>query len=763
VSILGNRVIRKEDPHILTGGGSYVDSIDLDGARFVTFVRSTVPHALIHSIDTSAAKAAPGVEAVLTAADLDIGPFPPNPFFPQLDNRFLRWPLAKDRVRFVGEPVVAIVAADRYLGADAADLVVVDYEPLPVVTDMDAAASGAVLLFPENGTNVGAQLDLPPVDDLFDGADVVVEQRMVNRRMAPAPMEGRAAAATWDGTRLTLHASTQGVGATRDGIVAIFGLKKEAVRVVAADVGGGFGSKGGLSPEELIVLWAALRLGGTVRWAETRSENLLAMGHGRGQVQTVELGATNDGRIVGMRMDIAQEAGAYPDVGAGLPAMTMMMASGVYRFPRIAYTSRSYVTNTTPVGAFRGAGRPEAAYAIERALDVLAARLGIDPVDVRRRNFITRDAFPVTTSVGTTYDSGDYEAALERALQAAGYADLRAEQKRRRDERARVQLGIGVSCYVEITGAMPGPEPARVVINPDGSVTVYSGSTPHGQGHVTSWAMVASERLGIPMDRIEVLYGDTDRDPPGQVTGGSRSAQVCGVVVGRASDLVADKARHVAADLLEASVDDVVLDTDNGRFHVAGAPAIAKSWAEVAAAAPEPLEAEDAFEPISPTFPFGANVAVIELDIETGQVTLVRFVGCDDAGVLLNPLLAEGQLHGGMGAGVAQALIEEIQYDDHCNPLTTNFADYGAISAAELPSFELVHMATPTPINEMGAKGIGESGTVGATPAVINAVVDALSFYGVHHLDMPATAQRVWSALQSAGPVAAATRSGSAP
>ena len=751
MSILGNRVIRKEDPHILTGAGMYVDSLDLPDARYVTFVRSTVPHAVIRSIDTAAAKNAPGVEAIFTAAEVDIGPFPPNPFFPQLDQRFVRWPLANDRVRFVGEPIVAIVATNRYLGADAAELVVIDYEPLPVVVDMDASASGEVLLFPENGTNIGAQLDLPPVDGLFDTADVVVEQRMVNRRMAPAPMEGRAAAATWDGARLTFYASTQGVGVTRDGIVGVFGLAREAVRVIAADVGGGFGAKGGLSHEELIVLWATLRLGGTIRWAETRSENLLAMGHGRGQVQTIEIGATNDGHIVGMRMDIAQEAGAYPDVGAGLPVMTMMMASGVYRFPRIEYTSRSYVTNTTPTGAFRGAGRPEAAYAIERTLDVLAAKLGLDPAELRRRNFIMNDAFPVTTSVGTVYDSGDYGGALDRALKAADYAGLRAEQQRRRDDNARVQLGIGIACYVEITGAMPGLEPARVVINDDGTVTVYTGSTPHGQGHLTSWAMVASERLGIPMDRIEVLFGDTDRDPIGQVTGGSRSAQICGVVVSRASILVADKARQIAANLLEASVDDVVLDTETGRFHVAGTPAIAKSWAEVAAAATEPLEAEDAFEAVSPTFPFGANVAVVELDTETGRVVLSRFIGCDDAGLLLNPLLAEGQLHGGMGAGVAQALIEEIQYDADCNPLTTNFADYGAISAAELPSFELVHMATPTPINELGAKGIGESGTVGATPAVINAVVDALSFYGVQHIDMPATPQRVWDALQSAG------------
>jgi len=403
-------------------------------------------------------------------------PFPPNPFFPQLDSRFVRWPLANDRVRFVGEPIVAIVAANRYLGADAAELVVIDYEPLPVVMDMDASATNEILLFPDLGTNIGAQLDLPAIDGLFDGADVVVEQRMVNRRMAPAPMEGRVAAATWDGTRLTLYASTQGVSATRDGIVGIFGLDKDAVRVVAADVGGGFGAKGGLSSEEIIVLWATMRLGGTLRWAETRTENLLAMGHGRGQVQTVKIGATNDGQVVGMHMDIAQEAGAYPDVGAGLPVMTMMMASGVYRFPRIAYTSRSYVTNTTPTGAFRGAGRPEAAYAIERILDVLAAKLGLDPVELRRRNFIFNDAFPVTTSVGTVYDSGNYGGALDRALASADYRALRAEQQRRRDENARVQLGIGVSCYVEITGVMPGLEPARIVITGVG-LTAPNGNT----------------------------------------------------------------------------------------------------------------------------------------------------------------------------------------------------------------------------------------------------------------------------------------------
>jgi carbon-monoxide dehydrogenase large subunit len=750
VSILGNRVIRTEDPHLLTGGGGYVDSLDLPGARYVTFARATVAHAHLRAVDVTDARQVPGVEAVLTMRDLDLGPFPPIDFFPQVDPRFHRWPLAHDRVRFVGEPIAVVVSEQRSQGADAVERVVADYDPLPVLTDLEASATGDVLLFPDVGTNVSATLDLPPVDGLFDGADVVVSLRMINRRVHPAPMEGRACAARWDGERLTFYASTQGIAATKSALEGIFGLAPGTVRVVAADVGGGFGSKGGASQEELVVAWLALHLGGTVRWAETRSENLLAMTHGRGQVQTVQLGATRDGRIVGMHMDIVQEGGAYAEVGSGLPAMTMLMASGVYRIPKIGFTSKSYLTNTTPVGAFRGAGRPEAAYAIERTLDLLARRLTLDPAELRRRNFIGNDAFPVTTAVGTVYDTGDYGTALDRALAAADYPALRAEQARRRAAGSTKLLGIGLSCYVEITGAMPGAEPARVDVNADGSATVYTGSTPHGQGHLTTWAMVASDRLGIPMDRIQVIHGDTDRVPAGGVTGGSRSAQVCGVVVGLASDAVADLAKRVAADLLEAAPEDIVLDTGTGRFHVAGAPAVARTWAEVASAAPTPLTAEETFEAASPTYPFGANVAVVELDTETGRVELLRMVGCDDAGTLLNPLLAEGQLHGGFAAGIAQALMEEIAYDDDGNPLTSSFADYRAITAAELPSFELVHMETPTPVNDLGAKGIGESGTVGSTPCVVNAVVDALAHLGVEHIDMPTTPARVWAALQSA-------------
>jgi carbon-monoxide dehydrogenase large subunit len=748
VSVLGNRVIRKEDPRLLTGAGRYVDTLALEGSRYVTFVRSTQPHARI-TVDAGEARRAPGVVEVVTSAECDLAPTAGFPFFPHIDTRFERPLLADGVVRFVGEPIAAIVAEDRYRGADAAELVTVDYDPLPPLVDLDASARGDVLLFPELGTNVVAELNLPPVEGLFDGADVVVRQRMVNRRIAPTPMEGRAVAAAWDGRRLTFYASTQGIALTRETLSQRLGLSEDAVRVVCADVGGGFGSKGGVSAEELLVAWLAIRLGGTVRWAETRSENLTSMGHGRGQVQDVEIGATRDGKIVGLRMHITQEAGAYADAGSGLPALTMLMASGVYAIPRIGYTSTALLTSTTPVGAFRGAGRPEAAYAIERGMDVLAAELGMDPAQLRRRNFIEADAFPATTAVGTVYDTGDYTTALDKALAAADYDGLRAEQARRRATGDVKQLGIGLATYVEITGAMPGAEPATVAVHPDGSATVIAGSTPHGQGHETAFAMVAADRLGIPYERITVIYGDTDVVQAGQLTGGSRSAQICGTVVGRASDAVVKQARAIAASLLEAAADDVVLERGTGSFHVAGSPTITKSWADVAGAAEGELAATETFES-TPTFPFGANVAVVEVDMETGRARLVRMVGCDDAGRILNPLLFEGQVHGGMAQGVAQAMLEEVAFDADGNPLTATLADYSAITACELPSFELVHNETPTPLNDLGAKGVGESGTIGSTPCVVNAVVDALSHLGVRHIDMPTTPQRVWEAIRAA-------------
>jgi carbon-monoxide dehydrogenase large subunit len=746
--ILGSRVVRTEDPRLLTGEGHYVDALDLAGALHVTYVRSTVPHALLRSVDVDAARAVPGVVAVLTADDVDIADLPPPMFFPHLDPTKLRPVLARNRVRFVGEAIVAIVSEHPRQGSDAAELVEIDYDPLPVVLDRETSLSNETPLFPESPSNVMAELSTPPIDGLLDGADVVVKQSMVNHRVAPAPMEGRTCAAVWDGERLTYHAACQGVAMLRDLLSGFLGLDPSQVRVISRDVGGGFGAKSLPTAEEILTARLAMQLGRPVRWAETRSENLVAMGHGRGQEQEVEIGATRDGRIVGLRMTILQDGGAYPDIGAGLPAMTMLMASGVYDIPKVEFTSQAYATTTTPTGSYRGAGRPEAAYAIERTMDVLARELDLDPAELRRRNFIGRESFPFTTAVGTTYDCGDYEAALDRALAAADYAGLRAEQAHRRDTGATKQLGIGIACYVEITGAMPGPEPAIVRVNPDGTATVLSGSTPHGQGHETSWAMVASEHLGIPMDRIEVLYGDTDTVPPGGVTGGSRSAQSCGVAVGRASEEVVRAAKERAAALLEAAVEDIVLD--EGRFYVAGAPAIAKSWLDVAGNGQDPLQGEAAFEAGGPTFPFGTNIAVVEVDTETGRVEVVRYIACDDAGEILNPLIAEGQIHGGLAMGIAQALIEEIAFDGEGNPLTSTFADYAAVSAPELPSFEIVESVTRTPMNELGAKGIGESGTIGSTPAVVNAVVDALAHLGIRHLDMPATPRRVWEAIGAA-------------
>jgi carbon-monoxide dehydrogenase large subunit len=423
------------------------------------------------------------------------------------------------------------------------------------------------------------------------------------------------------------------------------------------------------------------------------------------------------------------------------------MLSGPYEIGSLAFRSRSVVTTTTPVGAFRGAGRPEATFALERGMDMVAAELGMDPVDLRRRNLIPADRFPYKSPTGAVYDSGDYTGALDRALAAAGYEELRAEQQGRRQRGDAVQLGIGVSTYVEITNPLAGPEPGRVRVELDGSATVFTGTGPHGQGHETSWSMIAADRLGIPIERIKVVYGDTDKAPAAPGTGGSRSLQTAGVTVSRASEAVVEQAKHVAADLLEAAPEDVVLDTEQGQFHVAGTPTQAVTWQEVTRSAGQPLEAEAAFE-AGPSFPFGAHLAVVEVDTETGAVRLQRLVACDDCGTILNPLIVEGQVHGGAAQGIAQALFEEVTYDEDGNPLTSTFADYMIVTAAELPSFEVIEQETPSPNNELGAKGVGESGTIGSTPAVVNAVLDALAPFGIRHLDMPLSPMRVWQAIR---------------
>jgi aerobic carbon-monoxide dehydrogenase large subunit len=746
-SILGNRVARLEDSRFLTVGGTYVEDVELQDAAWLTYVRSSMAHARITRIDVSEAKTAPGVLSVLTGDDLaELGLAPHSTS--SLPEGMRRPFIARDVVRFVGEAVVAIIAEDRARGSDAADLVVVDYEPLPVVVDPEVALLDEQLLFPDVGTNVvqrfasGSQAD-------FDGCEVVVEERIVNQRLTAAPLEGRSAAAYWtDDGRLVHYSACQGAHPARDVLAAVYGLDPSRVRAIVPDVGGGFGAKSRTFPDEAALGFYAQVAGRPVRWTETRSENMIAMVHGRGQIQRARLGGTRDGRITAYQLDVVQDAGAYPVLGARLPAMTMLMTTGAYDISYAGFSGVSVVTNTVSTTAYRGAGRPEAAVAIERMVDRFAAEIGMDPADVRRRNLVAPFDDRYTTAIGTVYDVGDYPGALERVLRAADYDGLRAEQSRRRDAGDPMALGIGIATYVEITAAAGGGEFGAVELD-GGRIRVRSGSTPTGQGHDTTWAMIVADRTGVALDDVTVLHGDTERIPRGGLTVGSRSVQLGGAAIAAACDALLELGRGAAAEMLEAAVDDVVLDREAGRFHVAGAPARGVGWADLGAGADDgtALSAEADHMPAMPTFPFGAHVAVVEVDTETGRVSLRRIVAVDDAGRILNPVVAEGQVHGGIAQGAAQALLEAMRYDEEGQPLTTNFADYPVISATELPSLELVSMATPTFVNDLGAKGIGESGTIGAIPAVYNAVIDALGHLGVRHLETPLTPERVWAAL----------------
>jgi carbon-monoxide dehydrogenase large subunit len=776
MSILGNRVLRREDPKFLTVGGNYVGDLDLPGCAELVYVTSPIAHARVTRVDTTAAAAAPGVLGVYAHGDLGIGPYPnPLPAFPVEMARPL---LADGVVRFVGEAVVAIVAEDRYLAADAADLVEVDYEPLPALVDPEASSASAVVLHPDAPDGNVVFRTASKGRASFEDCEVVVEQRIVNQRISGAPIECRAGAAYWDGDRLVHYSACQGAHPARETLAKIYGLEPSRVRVVVPDVGGGFGSNARPYPEEVGLGWFAAQVGRPVRWTETRTSNLTGMGHGRAQVQRVRIGGDRDGRVRAYQLSVVQDGGAYPLMGSFLPFMTQRMTTGVYELPNAGFDAVSVATTTTPVASFRGAGRPEAAAAIERAVDLFAAEIGMDPAEVRRRNVVSPFHEPYTSGVGTVYDVGDYGGSLERALEAAGYAELRTEQARRRAAGDPVAMGIGVATYVEITAGAGGGEYGHIELLPDGRLRAKTGSSPHGQGHLTAWAMIISDRTGVPMDDIEVVYGDTDVVPEGGITGGSRSAQLAGSAMFDASGRLVDLARARAADLLEAAVDDIVLDRAQGRFHVVGTPARALDWSAIAAGGEsvsgdqdgggnqngnqngngngngngigERLAATSEFAAEGATFPFGTHVAVVDVDTDTGRVSLRRLVACDDAGTILNPLRVDGQVHGGLAAGVAQALYEEIVYDDDGNPLTTTFADYAIPSAADLPSFERVPMETPTFMNPLGAKGIGESGTIGATPAVQNAVVDALAGLGVRHLDMPATPERVWAAIVDA-------------
>jgi carbon-monoxide dehydrogenase large subunit len=761
MSIMGTRVIRTEDPRLLTAGGVYVDDLrtpELSSAANLTFVRSPVAHARITGIDASEALAEPGVIAVLTFRDMD-DLVPPPPSSGEWDGSpaplggpWAEPLLAIDTVRFVGEPVAVVITDGRYQGEDAADLVSVDYDPLPVVLGPTAAVADQTLLFPAAGTNVAVAKPVPTDDAPFDACDVVVEHDIVNQRVACLPMEGRATAAAYSGGKLTVWASSQNAQVSRFILAGALGMAPDQIRVVVPDVGGGFGAKIAIDRDTITIAWAARKTGRALRWAETRSENLVGMTQGRAQLQHVKIGGNRDGRILAYRLDVIQDTGAYARVGGLLPFLTCLMAPGVYDIPDVQAGFRMAMTNTTPIAAYRGAGRPEATAAVERAVDLFAAEIGMDPAEVRRRNFIAPDKFPFQTKTGAMYDTGSYADALDKALAAAGYAQLREEQQRRRGSGDPMQLGIGLSSYVEITAAdAAAGETAKIEVTDNGSATVYTGSSAQGQGHHTAWAMLVQEELGIPMDQVTVIHGDTDLIPVGVGTYGSRSLQLGGSAVHKAAIEVKDEARHQVAEMLEAAEADVVLDTGTGMWQVRGDPDTALSWAQVAGqSSGGSLIADVSFTQDRPTFPFGTHVSVVEVDTETGQVRMLRHVTVDDAGPVLNPVLAEGQRHGGIAQGAAQALLEEVLYDADGNPLTSTLADYAAVSAPDLPSFELVDSETPTTLNPLGVKGIGEAGTIGATPAIQNAVIDAVAHLGIRHIDMPTTPQRVWMAINEA-------------
>jgi len=758
-SILGTRVQRKEDPKFLTSGGVYADDVDdprLAGAAQAVYVRSAVAHGTIESIDLEAALEMPGVLAIHTAESLGLEPIA-SPFNPGS----ARTLLASDKVRHVGEPVAVVVAETQQQATDAAEMVFVDYEFLPALVDLEESLASETLIYEAAGSNAvfdTTALGLPensPAEEFFADCEVTITGRFLNQRVAPCPLEVRASAATWDGGRLVQWISSQGAQGAKDAFTAANGGDAEAIHLITPDVGGGFGAKIDTYAEELLLGPLSKELGRPVRWRETRSESMMQLGHGRAQLQYVTMGGTRDGKVTHYQLHAIQDAGSFVGMGAILaPFMTRPMASGVYDIPNMEVRTTSVVTNTTPTTAYRGAGRPEATAAIERAMDLFALEIGKDPADVRRQNLIAKFLEPHTTAVGQMYDVGDFEGALDKVLETSGYAELRAEQQERRESGSEKQLGIGLSVYVEITGGVdPKQEAAKLEVNDDGTATVYTGTSPHGQGHETAWAMLAHDETGIPMDKISLVWGDTDLVPTGGGTMGSRSLQQGGAAVHQGAIELVEKAKQLAAQMLEADEADIVLDKDNAAFHVAGTPAMSKSWAELAVASKQQgdeLTIDTLFVADMATFPFGAHIAVVEVDTGTGQVKHLRQVAVDDAGRVLNPLLLDGQIHGGIAQGTAQALLEEVRYDEDGNPVTSNLADYGMISATELPSFEVVHMETPTFVNPLGAKGIGESGTIGSTPAVQSAVCDALSHVGVTHIDMPATSERVWQAIQAA-------------
>jgi carbon-monoxide dehydrogenase large subunit len=772
---IGTAPLRKEDAHLITGQTNWTDNIRAAGMLTMAFVRSPMAHARITAIDVSAAKESPGVIAVFTGAEL-VDECPSLPCaWPVTEDMKLpaHPPMAVDTVRHAGDPVAVVVARDRYAAADAAEKVVVDYDPLPAVIDLERALADETLVHEGLGTNKTYFFSMPTgddVDETFARADVVVKRRFIQQRLLPSPLEPRAtaclpSAASGD---FTLYSSTQVPHILRLMLAATTGIPEQKIRVVAPDVGGGFGSKLQVYGEEVISVLVARRLGKPVKWTETRSESFLTMHHGRGQIQDIEIAATNEGRLLGLKVDLIADMGAYLMlVTPGIPVLGAFMFPAIYKMDAYRFNCTGVFTNKTPTDAYRGAGRPEATFAIERIMDELAVELGIDPLELRRMNWITHDEFPYETVAGLTYDTGNYEAATDRAIELFGYDELRAEQRERRDRGDTVQLGIGISTFTEMCGLAPsrvlgnlsfgsgGWEAATVRVLATGKVQVVTGTSPHGQGHVTTWSQITASALGIPFEDVEVLHGDTAVSPMGLDTYGSRSLAVGGIALQRATQKVIANASKLAAHLLEAAEEDI--EFSDGTFRVKGSPGAAKTFQELAMAAfvahdyPEDMEPDltghAVFDPENFSFPHGTHLCAVEVDTETGRPTIRKYVSVDDVGTVINPQIVEGQIHGGLAQGIAQALYEGAVYDDDGNLVTGTLVDYLVPAAPDLPEFVTDRTETPAD-NDLGVKGVGEAGTIASTPAVVNAVIDAVRHLGVEDVAMPCSPERVWRAIQ---------------
>lgn len=747
----GRSILRNEDPLFLTGQAKFLADLtgrELEGAAHVVFVRSVYAHAKIVSVDVSEVLAASGVLCVISAADEPVTPT--GPYAPFIPDRFTQPFVAEGHVRYVGEAIAAVVAETFAQAVDAAEQVVVTYKELtPVVTLEDAAKDPANTVL----TAAGLGTKTPHDPERFDQAEVVVKQRFVNPRQVAAPIECRAVAASWsDDGHLHYWASTQRPHRIRDLLAEVYKLPTEHIHAVAGPfVGGGFGGKGTPGPEEIFVPHLARVLGRPVRWTETRTENLTAAVQGRGEEVTVWLAGSSDGKFGSIRVEITKDAGAYPSAGAGLPDFySQPMLTGTYDIDHVEFDSVTLITNRPPVAALRGAGRAPLIAALERAVDIYASQIDMDPAELRRINLIQPGQMPFLTRTGATYDEANYGEALDRALDKANYLTLRADQAARRASSDCTQLGIGIASFNHKT-AGGGTEQAIVKINCDGSATVITGTTSQGHGHATAWAQITSDELGIPIDQIQVIEGVTDEIATGVGAIGSRSLQVAGMAIHNAAQDVVEQSRILASELMEAAVNDVVLDKARCVFHVAGTPSRSVSWVELAVASQErnrELGCDFTYDPDGKdVYPSGCHIAVVEVDTETGSWKVSSYVAVDDAGVRVNPMIVDGQLHGGIALGIAQVLGEEVVHDANGQPLTSTFMDYPIASIDQFCQFELEAQIVPSSFNVYGYKAVGESGPIGATPAVHNAVIDAVSHLGVTHIDLPVTPEKVWNAL----------------